>query len=78
MTRWDPELPEAADSTLTALEITETDCRRCGTQIAGINGRYACGPCGWVNDYSEGHSPLPTAADDLDAPQARQPRVPRG
>ncbi|MFB6988954.1 hypothetical protein ACFC0C_34235 [Streptomyces sp. NPDC056178] len=36
--------------------ITYMDCSRCGTHIAGLDGRYACAGCGWVNDYSEGHS----------------------
>ncbi|MFF8293549.1 hypothetical protein ACF068_30670 [Streptomyces sp. NPDC016309] len=46
------------------LEITHTDCRACGAAVSGLNGRYACGVCGWVNAWSEGHSALPTAADD--------------
>ncbi|WNO69642.1 hypothetical protein RPQ02_01080 [Streptomyces sp. AM2-3-1] len=40
-------------------EITYIGCARCGTQIVGLDGRYACAGCGWVNDWSEGHSPLP-------------------
>ncbi|MDX3772047.1 hypothetical protein PV683_41435 [Streptomyces sp. AK08-01B] len=40
-------------------EITYIGCARCGTQIAGLDGRYACAGCGWVNDWSEGHGPLP-------------------
>ncbi|MFF0740816.1 hypothetical protein ACFYVL_10475 [Streptomyces sp. NPDC004111] len=47
-------------------EITYTNCRRCGTEIAGLDGRYACGVCGWANHYSEGYHPLPTARDDPD------------
>ncbi|MCN9240597.1 hypothetical protein NGF19_07275 [Streptomyces sp. RY43-2] len=49
-------------------EITTIGCRRCGTEVAGVNGRYACGVCGWVNHWSEGHNELPTAGDD--APDA--------
>jgi hypothetical protein len=49
-------------------EITRTECKQCGTQIRGVNGRYACSLCGWVNHWSEGHSVLPTAAEDPDAP----------
>nr|WP_244883643.1 hypothetical protein [Streptomyces zhihengii] len=49
-------------------EITRTECRRCGTSIRGVNGRYACSLCGWVNHWSEGHNELPTAADDPDSP----------
>jgi rubredoxin len=40
-------------------EITYAECRQCGTQIAGLNRRYACGVCGWVNPWSEGYSDLP-------------------
>jgi ribosomal protein S27AE len=49
---------------LESQEITTTDCRRCGTQLAGINGRYSCSVCGWVNHWSEGHSELPIGDDD--------------
>ncbi|MFD3521757.1 hypothetical protein [Streptomyces sp. NPDC058653] len=48
-------------------EITEAECRRCGTLIAGLDGRYACGVCGWSNHWSEGHTDLPGADDDPDA-----------
>ncbi|SCF60004.1 hypothetical protein GA0115259_100031, partial [Streptomyces sp. MnatMP-M17] len=30
-------------------EITYAECRQCGTLIAGLDGRYSCGVCGWVN-----------------------------
>ncbi|MFI6148817.1 hypothetical protein [Streptomyces sp. NPDC051109] len=56
---------------LPAPELTEAECRRCGTYIAGLDGRYACGVCGWVNDHSEGHRRLPTADEDPDRPAAR-------
>ncbi|MGW0703302.1 hypothetical protein ACWD0A_29135 [Streptomyces sp. NPDC002867] len=49
-------------------KITRTDCDRCGTRVAGIDGRYACGVCGWVNHWSEGHRPLPPAEADVDFP----------
>ncbi|WP_411105899.1 hypothetical protein [Streptomyces sp. cmx-4-9] len=49
-------------------ELTEAECRRCGTLIAGLDGRYACGVCGWVNDHSEGHRRLPRADEDPDRP----------
>ncbi|MET9426715.1 hypothetical protein [Streptomyces sp. NPDC003036] len=52
-------------------EITETDCERCGTRIAGLTGRYACGACGWVNHWSQGHTDLPSARDDLDYARRR-------
>ncbi|WSQ55489.1 hypothetical protein OG233_22780 [Streptomyces sp. NBC_01218] len=53
---------------MAAPEVTYTECRRCGTLIAGLDGRYACAGCGWVNDHSEGHRALPTAEDDPDYP----------
>lgn len=62
-----PETAAAAAAFLDAQEITTTDCRKCGTQISGINGRYSCGSCGWVNHWREGHGELPSAADDHDA-----------
>jgi uncharacterized Zn finger protein (UPF0148 family) len=49
---------------ITGNEITRTDCRRCGTEVHGIDGRYACGLCGWVNHWSEGHGELPAESDD--------------
>lgn len=67
-----------AESTapLPAPELTEAECRRCGTYIAGLDGRYACGVCGWVNDHSEGHRRLPRADEDPDRPMKgrRRPR----
>ncbi|WP_330296086.1 hypothetical protein [Streptomyces sp. NBC_00503] len=61
---------------LAAPELTEAECRRCGTYIAGLDGRYACGVCGWVNDHSEGHRRLPRADEDPDRPPKgrRRPR----
>ncbi|WP_406347278.1 hypothetical protein [Streptomyces sp. NBC_00648] len=58
--------PEPA--TAFAPEITHAECRQCGTRVAGLDGRYACGVCGWTNDWSEGHRPLPRAEDDPDFP----------
>ncbi|WP_420031492.1 hypothetical protein ACN2WE_00860 [Streptomyces sp. cg28] len=55
---------EAAASFLAAQQITERACEKCGTSIAGVNGRYACGGCGWTNHWSEGLSQLPDASDD--------------
>lgn len=60
------ELTGATGATPAPPEITYTNCRRCGTEIAGLDGRYACGVCGWTNHYSEGYHPLPTAQDDPD------------
>lgn len=47
-------------------EITTTECRQCGTLLSGVDGRYACGLCGWVNHWSEGHRDLPTEEEDPD------------
>ncbi|MDX3849708.1 hypothetical protein [Streptomyces sp. AK02-01A] len=47
-------------------QITESECRSCGCLIAGLDGRYACGVCGWSNHWSEGHRELPAAEDDPD------------
>ena len=58
-----PATAEAAAAFLDSQEITTTDCRQCGTQIAGVNGRYACA-CGWVNHWSEGHTELPATETD--------------
>ncbi|MCC0098529.1 hypothetical protein K7B10_27925 [Streptomyces flavotricini] len=72
-TRADPSADDTArlPAPLPAPELTEAECRRCGTYIAGLDGRYACGVCGWVNDHSEGHRRLPTADEDPDRPEAR-------
>lgn len=58
-------LPNDADE---GPQITEIDCTQCGTRIAGMDGRYACPHCHWVNHWSEGHRALPTAEDDTDYP----------
>ncbi|WP_424214090.1 hypothetical protein ACN20G_19570 [Streptomyces sp. BI20] len=71
----EPEEVEAR-TPLRAPEITESECRRCGTLIAGLDGRYACGVCGWVNDHSEGHHRLPRADEDPDRPRVRRRRPP--
>lgn len=60
------ETAAAAAAFLASQEITTTGCRGCGAEIAGLNGRYACA-CGWVNNWSEGHTELPTGDDDPDA-----------
>ncbi|MFE0098145.1 hypothetical protein [Streptomyces sp. NPDC059015] len=54
-----------------ALQITETDCERCGTRLSGLNGRYACGVCGWTNPWNDGHRDLPSAEEDPDHPRRR-------
>ncbi|MFD3698025.1 hypothetical protein ACFWUZ_18040 [Streptomyces sp. NPDC058646] len=58
----------SSDPVIEGPQITEAECRRCGTLIAGLDGRYACGVCGWSNHWNEGHSQLPSAEDDLDQP----------
>lgn len=64
---WPPEVePVTAPEPEDGPQITYAECRKCGTQIAGLDGRYSCGVCGWVNHHSEGHRPLPTAAEDPD------------
>ncbi|MFC5800085.1 hypothetical protein [Streptomyces formicae] len=55
----DPVIAPAMD-----IEITRTDCHQCGTELHGINGRYACTVCGWVNPWSEGHTDLPVELDE--------------
>ncbi|WP_372448690.1 hypothetical protein [Streptomyces musisoli] len=54
-------------------EITTTGCGRCGTEISGVNGRYACGNCGWVNHWSEGHTELPAYDPVGDLPLSGHP-----
>ncbi|MFF2941253.1 hypothetical protein ACFVSQ_15570 [Streptomyces niveus] len=62
-----PDASQQPDGpSLDALQITEAECRQCGTLIAGLDGRYACPLCGWVNNWSEGHTILPTGPDDPD------------
>jgi hypothetical protein len=61
-----PEPALRADGT--GSEITRTDCTRCGTEVHGIDGRYACPGCGWVNHWSEGHRTLPESVQDADCP----------
>jgi hypothetical protein len=79
MPEWPPETAPLPDPEPAAMpEITQTACRQCGTQISGLDGRYSCGVCGWANDWSEGHRPLPTAADDPDAGPITNPLDSKG
>ncbi|MEU6669129.1 hypothetical protein [Streptomyces sp. NPDC046727] len=55
----DAQTAASATAFLEGQEITTTGCGRCGTEISGVNGRYACGNCGWVNHWLEGHTRLP-------------------
>ncbi|MFI6638896.1 hypothetical protein [Streptomyces sp. NPDC050504] len=50
------------------LEITRTDCPQCGAEVSGIEGRYACTLCGWTNDWSQGHRPLPEPEEAPEPP----------
>jgi ribosomal protein L37E len=70
MTQQSPPEPLASESavSLGGSEITTTDCRQCGAQVSGLNNRYACSYCGWVNHWAEGSSNLPAAQDDPDYP----------
>ncbi|MFF0747104.1 hypothetical protein ACFYVL_42640 [Streptomyces sp. NPDC004111] len=54
------EPPEAV-----LLEITSSTCPRCHADVDGINGRYACTLCNWVNHWTQGHTTLPTADGQL-------------
>jgi len=63
---------EAASDTavpLAGTEITTTDCRQCGAKVSGLDNRYACPLCGWVNHWSEGSTELPRAEDDPNRPR---------
>jgi ribosomal protein S27AE len=64
---WPPETVLADTSAPTTVaEITTTECPECGAAVSGLNGRYACGLCGWVNHWSQGSGRLPTAQEDPD------------
>ena len=45
-------------------ELTVRDCPKCGVTVTGVNGRYACTACGWVNHWSEGNTPLPSSSGE--------------
>ena len=65
--QWRPEAVPADRATPpTVAEITTTECRECGAEVSGLNGRYACPLCGWVNHWSQGSNRLPTAREDPD------------
>lgn len=49
-----PDADLSTPERLAALKITQTDCRQCGTVIAGLGGRYACPLCGWANAWEDG------------------------
>ncbi|WP_351237234.1 hypothetical protein [Streptomyces sp. NPDC002133] len=55
--------PDPTAHAAPAAEITRTDCVQCGTEVYGLDGRYACPLCGWVNHWSEGHTELPVDVD---------------
>ncbi|NEB79789.1 hypothetical protein G3I40_31905 [Streptomyces sp. SID14478] len=54
----------AAAEFLAGQQVTEKRCGGCGTVVAGVNGRYACGACGWINHWSDGDTSLPGAQED--------------
>lgn len=56
-----PEVAATAAAFLDGQQITTTQCGLCGTEIAGVNGRYSCGVCGWTNPWWEGTGTLPGA-----------------
>ncbi|MBZ6139151.1 MULTISPECIES: hypothetical protein [Streptomyces] len=58
-----PDVAATAAAFLDGQQITTTQCGLCGTEIAGVNGRYSCGVCGWTNPWWEGTSTLPGATD---------------
>ncbi|MFF0747137.1 hypothetical protein ACFYVL_42805 [Streptomyces sp. NPDC004111] len=43
------------------LEITRSTCPCCHADDDGINGRYACALCNWVNHWPEGHTGDPSS-----------------
>ncbi|MGW2936906.1 hypothetical protein ACWDA7_34795 [Streptomyces sp. NPDC001156] len=59
---------------LTPPEITRTTCGGCGALVEGLNERYSCTVCGWVNQWDDSTSPLPAAEDDPDYPGPRRRR----
>lgn len=56
----DPKTAAQAAAFLASREITTIGCPQCGTEISGVNGRYACSSCSWVNHWSDGHTELPS------------------
>ncbi|MFF0744969.1 hypothetical protein ACFYVL_31665 [Streptomyces sp. NPDC004111] len=57
-------------------EITHSVCPRCHADIDGLNGRYACTLCGWVNHWSEGQGELPAPDGHLPEPPPEPGRQP--
>lgn len=68
-----PETAAAAAAFLDGQQITHTQCGQCGTEIAGVNGLYSCGVCGWSNPWYDGHRELPAAEEDPDFPGPGKP-----
>ncbi|GHH56299.1 hypothetical protein [Streptomyces candidus] len=46
--------------------ITRTDCPCCGARVEGLDGRYACALCGWVNHWTQGHHELHHAEENTE------------
>lgn len=59
-------VPATDSAALSDTEVTTIECRGCGALVSGLNNRYSCTVCGWVNHWSEGSKELPTAEDDPD------------
>lgn len=68
-----PEAAARAAAFLASRNITTTLCQTCGTEIAGVNGRYSCGNCGWVNHWSQGDTELPPLPDLDDESTGQHP-----
>ncbi|MEU8587656.1 hypothetical protein AB0C59_11750 [Streptomyces sp. NPDC048664] len=51
------------------LPFTRTTCAGCGAIVEGLNNRFSCTVCGWVNRWDDSTSPLPCAEDDPDCPR---------
>lgn len=58
------ETAAAAAHFLAGQRVTEKQCAECGAVVAGVNGRYACGACGWINHWSDGDTRLPGPEED--------------
>ncbi|WP_433341391.1 hypothetical protein [Streptomyces sp. CA-253872] len=50
----DPAQDAPAPARAVLRRLTQTPCQRCGTLVAGLNGRYACPVCDWANPWEDG------------------------
>lgn len=67
-----PRRYAAAVPTPHDLPFTRTTCSGCGAIVEGLNNRFSCTVCGWVNRWDDSTSPLPSAEDDPDYPGCRK------